>query len=84
MIKYIYILLINILSLILMKIDKSNAINKKYRISEKSLITISFFGGGIGTLIGMKLFHHKTKKLNFIILIPISIITNIYFFIKII
>ena len=82
--KYIYILLINILSLILMKIDKSNAINKKYRISEKSLITISFFGGGIGTLIGMKLFHHKTKKLNFIILIPISIITNIYFFIKII
>ncbi len=84
MIKYIYIISINILSLLLIKIDKYNAINKKYRISEKTLITTAFLGGGIGTFIGMNLFHHKTKKIKFVILIPLSIIANIYFFTKII
>ena len=68
-----YLTLLNILSLILMYIDKKNAINKRTRIKEKTLITISFLGGCIGSYLGMQIFRHKTKHLKFKILIPLSI-----------
>ena len=77
----IYLIIgINLLSFILMGIDKLKAIKNTYRISENTLLLISIIGGGIGTLIGMILFHHKTKKLKFQILVPISILINIYLY----
>ena len=57
-----YILGINILSFFMYGLDKSLAKKKMYRISEYSLLVLSFFGGSIGALIGMRIFHHKTKK----------------------
>jgi uncharacterized membrane protein YsdA (DUF1294 family) len=57
--------------------DKKKAIKKKERIPEMTLFTLSFMGGGLGTLLGMLIFHHKTKKIKFIILIPLSIIIHI-------
>ena len=74
----IYYIIINILTFILMGYDKKNAIKKKERIPEMTLFTLSFMGGGRGTLLGMLVFHHKTKKLKFLILIPISIIIHIF------
>ena len=65
-----------------MLFDKRQAIKKKYRIPETSLIIISFIGGGAGTLLGMIMAHHKTKKIKFIILIPISILITILLIIK--
>ena len=77
----IYLIIgINLLSFILMGIDKLKAIKNTYRISENTLLLISILGGGIGTLSGMILFHHKTKKLKFQILVPISILINIYLY----
>ena len=77
----IYLILgINIFSFILMGIDKYKAIKNNYRISENTLLFISILGGGIGSLLGMILFHHKTKKLKFQILVPISILINIYLY----
>lgn len=77
----IYLILgINIFSFILMGIDKYKAIKNNYRISENTLLLISILGGGIGSLLGMILFHHKTKKLKFQILVPISILINIYLY----
>ena len=78
----IYLIIINIISFILMIFDKKQAIRKKYRIPETSLIIISFLGGGIGTLLGMIIAHHKTRKPKFIILIPISILITILIIIK--
>jgi uncharacterized membrane protein YsdA (DUF1294 family) len=63
-----------------MGIDKYKAIKNNYRISENTLLLISILGGGIGSLLGMILFHHKTKKLKFQILVPISILINIYLY----
>ena len=74
-----YILGINILSFILMGIDKYKAINNNWRISENTLIGISLIGGSIGTLLGMIIFHHKTRKKRFLIGIPLCLIINIYF-----
>lgn len=70
MFKY-YLLFINIFSLCLYYIDKRKAIKRKYRFSEKFLITLSIIGGCYGSIIGMYLFRHKTKHLKFTILVPI-------------
>ena len=60
-----YIITINIISFILYGIDKYYAIKKKRRISEYHLLVFSVLGGGIGSIIGMITFHHKTLKIKF-------------------
>ena len=75
---YIYLIIINIISFILYGLDKYKAINKKWRIPEMVLISISFLGGGIGSIIGMITFRHKTKKLSFKILNTLSLLVIIY------
>ena len=60
-----YFLGINIITFILYGLDKHNAKNNLYRVSEYSLMVFSFFGGALGAIIGMKVFHHKTKKKKF-------------------
>lgn len=73
----IYILIINIISFLLMGIDKFLARHNMYRISEKTLFLFSFMLGGIGSFLGMHIFRHKTKHKSFQIGIPITIIFNI-------
>lgn len=68
----------NILLFILMGLDKSLAVKKKRRISEKTLLTISLFGGSLGGIIGMLVFRHKTKKNKFIITFMFSLVVWIY------
>ncbi len=77
-----YLIIINVLSFIVMGIDKHNAIKNKYRVSEKSLFILSIFGGAIGTLIAMFIFRHKIRKKAFIIGIPLIIIIELYFLLK--
>ena len=76
----IYLIIINILCLILMIIDKILAIKKKQRISEFHLLTITLFGGSIGTLLGMILVRHKIRKLKFLLLVPLSLILHIFIY----
>ncbi len=80
----LYFLSINLIGLFIMKIDKQKAIERQYRISEKTLWTIAVIGGAIGATIGMNLFRHKTKHLSFKVGFPIlailDIILLIYFY----
>ena len=71
---YIYLIIINIISFLLYGIDKYKSIKGKWRIPEKVLLSNAFIGGGIGSIIGMYIFRHKTKKKKFIILNIMSII----------
>lgn len=71
-----YILIINLIEFILMGIDKYLAIKKLYRIPEFTLLFMSAIGGSIGGILGMITFRHKTKKIKFIILIPLFLIIN--------
>jgi len=59
------LVLINVLSFVLYGIDKKKSIRRKKRISEFQLFFISFLGGSIGSILGMKVFHHKTLKWYF-------------------
>ena len=60
-----------------MYIDKQKAKKSKRRISEKTLFTLVFLGGGIGGIAGMYIFRHKTKKTRFIIGFPAIVIFQI-------
>ena len=78
-----YLLAINIYQFLLMGLDKLLARKHKNRISEKMLLTNSFIGGSIGSIIGMYTFRHKTKKLKFKILYPLFLLIHIIIYIYI-
>ncbi len=74
----VYLVSINLISFILFGIDKNKAEKKEWRISESSLLAVSFFGGSIGSLIGMVIFKHKLSKKKFYIGIPcILVLTKV-------
>lgn len=73
----IYILVINIIGFLTMLIDKKKAMNNSWRISEKTIFILTLIGGGIGTIAGMYMFRHKTKKLRFTIGLPTILISEI-------
>ncbi|ATP41402.1 hypothetical protein CSE16_15795 [Solibacillus sp. R5-41] len=60
-----YVSIVSLILCIYMYSDKERAKNKEWRISEKTLFTLAFFGGAIGGVIGMYLFRHKTKHNTF-------------------
>ena len=77
--KYIilYIFLINLIGFAAMAIDKYKAQKGYWRIPEGTLIIITILGGGIGTILGMYKFRHKTKKLKFTVGLPTILISEI-------
>lgn len=74
-----YLLLINFIAFFLMGIDKSKARHKKWRIPEKTLFLSAILGGSIGSILGMQLFHHKTRHTSFVIGMPCILILQILF-----
>lgn len=76
----IYLCVINIIGFLAMFIDKKKAQKGAWRISEQALFYITFLGGGIGTVLGMYMFRHKTKKLRFTIGLPVILISEIILF----
>jgi uncharacterized membrane protein YsdA (DUF1294 family) len=56
--------------------DKRRAAKGGWRTSEKTLLLAAFIMGGVGALAGMKVFRHKTKHLQFVIGVPLSIVLN--------
>ena len=68
-----------------MLIDKKKAENGKWRIQEKTIFMVTILGGGIGKILGMYIFRHKTKKLQFTIGLPVitilEIIGFVYYFV---
>lgn len=79
----IYFIIVNLLGFLVMYIDKQKAKKGKWRIPERTLFIITALGGGIGTIIGMYTFRHKTQKIAFVFGFPlitiIEILTIIYF-----
>ena len=71
-----YLVFINLLNFCLFSSDKKRARNRQWRIPESTLLLVSLFGGTLGGLIGMNVFKHKTKKIKFIIGLPVILIIN--------
>lgn len=77
----IYLLIINISGFLAMGIDKHKAKMGNRRIPENTLFMFAILGGGVGTILGMYIFHHKTKKKLFIIGMPLILILEILIFV---
>ncbi len=73
----VYLLLINATGFVCMLIDKRKAIKNKWRIPEATLIGIAVLGGSLGAILGMRIFHHKTKHLKFSLGLPIILVLQI-------
>lgn len=73
----LYILGVNLISFILMGIDKRKAIKKMWRIPERTFWGVSLLGGALGSLIGMNYFKHKTKHTSFTVGMPFVLLVNI-------
>ncbi len=73
----IYLLFINLFSVLICTFDKSQARANKYRISEKALFLISVIGGSVAMYITMRVIRHKTRKKKFMIGIPLIIVFQI-------
>ena len=71
------ILLWNLFVFLLYGYDKLMAVLNKWRISEKMLILCSLFLGGIGAMLGMRCFRHKTKHNKFNVLVSIAFIITV-------
>lgn len=73
----IILLIINLVAFAAFGVDKWKAGHNKWRIPEATLLGLAFFGGSIGALAGMYLFHHKTKHKKFTVLVPTFLILHI-------
>ena len=65
-------LAMNVFTFSLYGADKRKAKRGVWRIPEKMLLTCTWLFGGVGALVGMRMFHHKTKHRAFTISAPIA------------
>ena len=62
--------------------DKRKAKKEDWRVSEATLLTMSFIGGAVGTFMGMFRFRHKTRKRSFQVIVVVGLFASfiIYWF----
>jgi uncharacterized membrane protein YsdA (DUF1294 family) len=63
-----YLMSVNIFSFLVFGLDKVSAIIGIRRISERHLHMLTLSGGCVGSITGMSIFRHKTKKPQFIMI----------------
>ncbi|WP_415327591.1 DUF1294 domain-containing protein [Chryseobacterium sp. MMS23-Vi53] len=61
------LILINLISFIIFGLDKKKSIKHQRRISENTLLGVSFIGGTAGAIAGMLIFRHKISKGSFLL-----------------
>ncbi len=69
----LYLLFINIVSVLVCLADKIKAKVGGWRIPEKTLFIVSLMGGSVGMFAAMCLIRHKTKHKRFMIGLPLII-----------
>ena len=72
-----FIAIPNIASFALMGHDKRCARQGKWRVSEKALFLVTACFGGLGGVLGTKVFHHKTRHWYFKVFFPVLLIVQI-------
>ena len=67
---------INFIVFLLYGIDKAKARRGSWRISEAALLLAAVFGAP-GALLGMIVFHHKTRKMKFRVVVPLILVLEL-------
>ena len=74
----LYLIAINLITFCVYGLDKAKARKDKWRVPEARLLVLAAVGGSLGALLGMLIFHHKTKKQKFRIIVPVFLIIHIF------
>ena len=83
---FVFLFILNALAFIFIGYDKWQAIKKKRRISEQTLLTFVLLGGTIGSGLGMLVFRHKTAKMSYlwrfwaIVSLQIAFVYGLFYF----
>ena len=75
-----YFVCVNVLTFFVYGIDKWQARQGKWRISEATLLLLAVIGGSIGAWLGMRVWRHKTMHKKFKYGIPAILMIHIIIF----
>ena len=70
----LYLIAVNLATFALMGTDKRRAQRDRWRIKEKVLFLPALLGGALGGVLGMRIFHHKTRHWYFRIGFPLLLL----------
>lgn len=72
-----WLVFINLLAFVLFGLDKWKARRGAWRISENALMLSALLGGSLGALVGMRVFHHKTRHKKFTVGVPVLLVLDV-------
>ncbi len=67
----------NLIGFAMMGIDKHKAVKKLWRIPEYTFFVVALIGGSIGTIVGMRVFRHKTRHWYFVYGLPAILVLQV-------
>lgn len=73
----VYLLTVNVAAFAVYGADKLRARQGCWRVPEKTLFLLAIVGGGVGALLGMWCFHHKTRHWYFRYGIPVILVVQL-------
>ena len=72
----LWLIAINLVTFAVYGADKRRARRGAWRVPEKTLFLLPLLGGSVGALLGMRVFHHKTKHWYFVWGIPLILLAQ--------
>ncbi len=73
----LYLAAVNVVTFLAYGLDKWKAKQGAWRIKESTLLLLAAIGGSVGALLGMQVFRHKTKHLQFTVGVPLILLVQI-------
>ncbi len=70
----VWLVVINAATFAVYGADKSRVKKGRWRIPEKTLLLLPLLGGSVGGLLGMAVFHHKTRHWYFRLGLPLMLL----------
>ena len=73
----IYLAVINLATMLVFGFDKLRAKRDGWRVPESTLFLLAAIGGSIGAILGMRVFHNKTRHKKFVFGIPLILLLQL-------
>ena len=67
----LYLAAVNAVTFLVYGADKRRAKKGQWRVPEKTLFLLPLLGGSVGGILGMRVFHHKTRHWYFRVGLPL-------------